>query len=165
MPSSTRRPAPRAGTSRASILGVLPRKGPHPNAPTLTLPRLRGRESSRGDEAVDLAVAEEPGSVLFDQLVAIGSTRADLWPVWAILHDCPVGAHPRACAVERDRDVGHQMGCAGPLISRTFPQTAGQFGDCQAAGCPAESGIPGAVLGEQRRHLGKLAVIEPEAVL
>jgi len=25
-------------------------------------------------EAVDLAVAEEPGSVLFDQLVAIGST-------------------------------------------------------------------------------------------
>jgi hypothetical protein len=54
---------------------------------------------------------------------------------------------------------------AGSLLARLRPDIAGKLGDRRAAGRPAESGIPGAVLGEQRCHLGKAAVIEPEAVL
>ena len=55
--------------------------------------------------------------MLFDQLVVIGSAGADFWTVRAVLHDGPIGAHFRARAVERDRDIGYQMGCPGPLIS------------------------------------------------
>src|SRR5215469_5567388 len=118
----------------------------------------------RSDEAVDLAVAEQPLSVLFDQLVLIGSARADLWPLRAVLYDCPIRAHARARPVQRNRDVSHQMDPARPLISCPFPQTACQIGYGCATGCPAEGGVPGTGFGEQRRHLGEPAVIEPEAI-
>src|SRR5215471_3243964 len=120
---------------------------------------------SGGDEAVDLAVAEQPLPAFFDHLVEIGPAGADLRSLWAVLHDGPVGADARARAVERDRNVGHQMDCSGPLVSGPLPQAARQFGDYRTAGRSAESGVPGAVFGEQRRHLGEPAVIQSKTVL
>jgi hypothetical protein len=56
------------------------------------------------------------------------------------------------------------MNSTGPLVARLRADVAGQLGDRRAAGRPAEGGVPGAVLGEQRCHLGKAAIIETEAV-
>jgi hypothetical protein len=56
--------------------------------------RVMSREpsirTSERDEAVDLAIAEQPLAVLFDHLVAIGAARADFWPLGTVLHDRPV---------------------------------------------------------------------------
>src|SRR5438874_4187344 len=116
MPSSTRRRAPKADTSRASIRGAQPPRSPHPNPPPLAGKGMGG--GSGRDEAVDLAVAEQPLAALLDQFVAIAAARADLWPLRTVLRDGPVGAHPRARAVERDRDIGHQVNPARPLFAR-----------------------------------------------
>src|ERR1700730_16752280 len=70
--------------------------------------------SSGGDEAVDLAVAEQPAAVLLDHLVEISATRA----VRAVLHHRPVGADLGLFAVERYRDVGDQMDRARPAVAR-----------------------------------------------
>src|SRR5437899_1301588 len=53
----------------------------------------------------------------------------------------------------------------GPLISGPLTQTAREVGYRGAAGRLAERRVPGAVLGEQRRHLGETAVIQSETVL
>src|SRR6516162_840744 len=103
MPSSTRRPAPRAGISRASTRGVqspetvsrhvgwAEHREPHHDAcrrwvSPSAQPILR-------DETVDLAVAEQPLPVLFDELIVVGAARADFWSLRAVLHDRPVRAH------------------------------------------------------------------------
>src|SRR5580704_13351932 len=96
---------------------------------------------SRSDEAVDLAVAEQPLPANFDQFVLVCPAGADLWPGRAVLDNGPVGAHARARAVQRDRDVGHQMNSAGPLVARLRADVAGQLGDRRAAGRAAESGV------------------------
>src|ERR1700730_12702762 len=127
--------------------------------------RLRGFVASAGDEAVDLAVAEQPAVVLFDHLVEIAAARADLGSVRAVLHDSPVGAHLGLFAVERDRDVGHQMDRTRPVVASARPDVARQPGDCGAAGALAKGSVPGAVLGEQCRHVIVAAAIEPEAIL
>src|SRR5439155_512477 len=66
---------------------------------------------------------------------------------------------------ERYRDVGHQMDRARPVIACPGANVARQPGDRGAAGAIAEGGVPGAVLGEQRRHVVIAAIIEPEAIL
>src|SRR5437867_3448438 len=48
--------------------------------------------ASRGDEAVDPAVAEQPIPAFFGHLVVIGAARADFWPLRTGLHQGPVGA-------------------------------------------------------------------------
>src|SRR5438874_12194298 len=129
MPSSTRLPVQRAGTSRASIPEALSPSGLRPNGPHPTSPAcLRRRLGGSGRyEAVDLAVAEQPLPANFDQLVLISPARADLWPLRAVLDDGPIRAHPRARAVQRNRNVGHQMYPAGPLFARLRPDIAGQL--------------------------------------
>src|SRR5215208_4037986 len=70
---------------------------------------------SVGDEPVDLAVAEQPRAVLLDHFVVIASARADLRSRWTVLHHGPVRAHGGGVAVQRDRDVGHEMDTARPV--------------------------------------------------
>src|SRR5439155_12100235 len=125
--------------------------------------------TSAGDEAIDLAVAEQPTAVLFDHLVEIAAARTDLRPssgvFWAVLHHRPIGAHLGLLAIERDRNVGHQMDRARPVRAGSRPDVARQPGDRGAAGAHAEGGVPGAVLGEQCRHCVIAATVEPEAIL
>src|SRR5215472_9182462 len=78
MPSSTRRQAPRAGTSRASIREARSRRDPHPNPPPFAGREWAGAAGGSGsDEAVDLAVAEQPLSAFFDHFVLVGTAGAD----------------------------------------------------------------------------------------
>src|SRR6266436_4674476 len=65
-----------------------------------------------GDEAVDLAVAEQPLPVFFDQLIVIGAARAHLWTLRAVLHHGPVRPHTGARPVEVYRNIGYEMYCA-----------------------------------------------------
>src|SRR5262249_56581265 len=109
-----------------------------------------------GDEAVDLAIAEQPFAVSLHQLVGIAAAGADLWDAWtvirAVLHDGPVRAHLRRIAVERDDDVGDEMDRARPVGARAGANIARQLRDPGTAGCLAEGGVPSAVFGEQCRH-------------
>src|SRR4051812_25558384 len=87
----------------------------HPEAPRTATSKEAAaamQPALRFDETVDLAIAEAPRAVLFRHLIGIGATRTDLRAVRAVLHDGPVRAHPRGAAVERDRDIGHEMDAA-----------------------------------------------------
>src|SRR6476660_7220738 len=81
--------------------------------------RLRGNDSkSGGDEAIDLAIAEQPPAAELDHLVVIGAPRADLGALRAVLHDGPVRTNiGRRFAVERDHDIGDHMDAARPVVA------------------------------------------------
>src|SRR5271165_586867 len=107
------------------------REIPHPEEAAEQLSRRTHRAvgmnsdrftSSGRDKTIDLAVAEQPLPVLFDQLVFVGAARADFWAFRTVLHHGPVGAHARAHAVEGDRDIGNQMDRPRPRVTRTFAQ-------------------------------------------
>src|SRR6266498_414073 len=121
--------------------------------------------ASAGDETIDLAVAEQPAAVLFDHLVEVAAARADLRPFRTVLDHGPVGADLGPIAVKRDRDVSDQMDRTRPVVAGLRPDVARPPGDRGAAGALAEGGVPGAVLGEQCRHVVIAATIEAEAVL
>src|SRR3981189_1978329 len=122
--------------------------------------------ASGRDEAVDLAVAEQPAPALLDHLVVIGAAGADLRPVRAVLDDGPVRADiGGVLAVEGDHDIGHEVDAARAVVAGPGADVAGQRGDRLATGRLAEGGLPGAVLGEQCRHPIIPTAVEPEAVL
>src|SRR5438067_2032236 len=52
----------------------------------------RGIGPLGGDEAVDLAIAEQPAAALLDHLIVIGAAGADLRAFRAVLHDGPIRA-------------------------------------------------------------------------
>src|SRR5215204_749938 len=72
----------------------------------------------RPDEPVDLAVAEQPESVLLDHLVGVAAARTDFRPFRAVLNDGPVRAYVGGVVIELDGDVGHEMDRARPGFSR-----------------------------------------------
>src|SRR5215207_8018973 len=123
-----------------------------------------GRLLFRPDEPVDLAVAEQPESVLLDHLVGVAAARTDFRPFRAVLNDGPVRAYVGGVVIELDGDVGHEMDRARPGFSRPGSDVARQLRDGGAAGALAEGGVPGAVPREQRGHAVIVAAVEPEAI-
>src|SRR5712691_12859739 len=138
-------------------------------ASQVAIPESSLEPASGGDEAVDLAIAEQPSSVLLCHLVGVGAARPDLWPFGAVLHHGPVRAHLGALAVwstgQRDGDIGHQMHRARPVVAGLGTDVARQTRDRGAAGRLAKGGVPGTVLRKQRRHVVIAAAIEPKAIL
>src|SRR4051794_30118427 len=129
---------------------------------------------SAGDEAVDLAVLEQPALALLDHLVGVAAAGADLWPVRAVLHDGPIRAHlgplEFRAAVEPDNDVGHEVDragtvVAGPLLISIGADVARKLRDRSPSRRLAEGGFPGAILGKERGHTLVIAAVEPEAIL
>src|SRR6266849_1908748 len=134
----------------------------------IAIPESSLEPASGGDEAVDLAIAEQPSSVLLCHLVGVGAARPDLWPFGAVLHHGPVRAHLGALAIwstgQHDGDIGHQMHRARPVVAGLGTDVARQARDPHATGRLAKGGVPGAVLGKQRRHVVIAAAIEPKAI-
>ena len=102
-------------------------------------------------------------------------TRRDFLSASAAAAAAPVlGARASAAPLPRDADiVVIGAGAAGIAAARRIQaanrrvivvEAAGQIGDCRAAGRSAECRIPGAGFREQRRHVGKAAVVQPKAV-
>src|SRR5258708_2499663 len=83
---------------------------------------------------------------------------------FGVLMDPPAASAGCGFAVEGDNDIGDEMDAARALVAGPGADLAGQRGDRLAAGRLAESGFPGAVLGEQRRHAVVPAAVEAEAV-
>src|SRR5436305_13014662 len=96
--------------------------------------------ASIGDEAVDLAVAEQPPAVLLHHLVSVAAAGADLRPRRTVLHHGPVRAHRGGIAGERDNDVGDEMDSARPIVAGPGADVTSEISDAGAAGRLAESG-------------------------
>src|SRR5262249_33012582 len=118
---------------------------------------------SRGDEAVDLAVAEQPAAAELDHLVVIGAAGAGPWSRGVVLTTgpmrAPTGGGP---AVEGNADVRHEREAARRAAAAPRTDVPGKAGDRFAPGRLAEGGAPGAVLGEEARHTLKPAAVQPE---
>src|SRR6516225_9267132 len=90
------------------------------------------------DEPVDLAIAEQPGSVQLHHVVGVAAGRTDLRPLLAVLHGDPVGEALRRRAVQLDDDVRDMMDRARPRPGATDP--AHQRLDAVMTGALAERG-------------------------
>src|SRR5260221_9876061 len=101
---------------------------------------------SIGDEAVDLAVAEQPLATLLHHLVGIAAARADLRSPGgvgrAVLHDRPVRAHRGGVAIQLNADVGDQMNRARPVFAGPGPNVTRQHSHPHTPGALRESGSP-----------------------
>src|SRR5271166_1625087 len=74
--------------------------------------RAGGAGSVAGDEAIYLAVVEQPAPVLLDHLVRVCTAGADDGAVRAVLDQRPVGGDLGAVARQFDHDIGYQVHAA-----------------------------------------------------
>src|SRR4029077_15670298 len=80
----------------------------------------------------------------------------------AVLNRDPVGKALRCRTLDLDHEIRHMMDRA--RSRRRSAESPHQRLDLRPSDALAERRVPGAVLGEQRRHFGEAVVVEAEAI-